>query len=134
VEIESEQLERRQLESLSTAELVRHAIDEARLLAKAEVLHAKKELQEELKAARTAGILLGSGAVLGLAGLAALFVAGGLALPLAHWLGVLLVGIFLVAVAGGLALLGSKRLPTKPLAHTQERLKTDITRTRESLQ
>jgi Flp pilus assembly protein TadB len=132
VELESERLERRQLESLSTAELVRHAIEEARLLARAEVLHAKKELGEELKAARTAGILLGAGGVLGLVGLAALFVALGLAL--AQGLGVLLVGIVLLLLAGGLAFAGSKRLPKKPLPHTQERLKTDLTRTRETLQ
>jgi uncharacterized membrane protein YbhN (UPF0104 family) len=134
VELESERLERRQLESLSTAELVRHAIDEARLLARAEVLHAKKELKEEITAAKTAGILLGASGVLGLVGLTALFVAVGLALPLAQWLGVLLVGAFLVLLAGGLAFAGSKRLPTKPLPHTQERLKTDIVRTRETLQ
>ncbi len=134
MELESERLERRQLESLSTAELVRHAIEEARLLARAEVLHAKKELQEELKSARTSGILLGAGGVLGLVGLAALLVTVGLALPLAQWLGVLLVGVFLVLLAGGLAFAGYKRLPKKPLPHTQERLKTDITRTREALQ
>lgn len=134
MELESERLERRQLESLSTAELVRHALDEARLLARAEVLHAKKELREELKAARTAGLLLGAGGVLGLMGLAALFVMVGLALPVAQWLGVLLVGVFLLLLAGGLALAGYKRLPKKPLPHTQERLKTDLTRTRETLQ
>jgi ABC-type multidrug transport system fused ATPase/permease subunit len=134
VEIESEQLERRQLESLSTAELIRHAIDEARLLARAEILHAKKELKEEVKAARSAGILLGAGAVLGLVGLAAMLVAVGLALPLAQWLGVLLVGVFLALVAGGLAFAGKKRLPTQPLPHTQERLKNDVVRTRETLQ
>ncbi|MGZ3461121.1 MAG: phage holin family protein [Archangium sp.] len=134
MELESERLERRQLESLSTAELVRHALDEARLLARAEVLHAKKELQEELKAARTAGLLLGAGGVLGLLGLAALFVMVGLALPVAQGLGVLRVGVFLLQLAGGLALAGYKRLPKKPLPHTQERLKTDITRTRETLQ
>ena len=134
MEFESERLERRQLESLSTAELVRHAIDEARLLARAEVLHAKKELKEEIAAAKSAGIFLGAGAVLGLVGLSALLVAVGLALPLAQWLGVLLVGVVLVLVAGGLAWMGSKRLPTKPLAHTQERLKTDIVRTKETLQ
>jgi Flp pilus assembly protein TadB len=134
VEIESEQLERRQLESLSTAELVRHAIEEARLLARAEILHAKKELKEEVKAARTAGIFLGAAAVLGLVGLAALLVAVGLVLPVAPWLGVLLVGIVLVAISGGLAFLGSKRLPGKPLSHTQARLKTDVLRTRETLQ
>jgi hypothetical protein len=134
VELESERLERRQLESLSTTELIRHAIDEARLLARAEVLHAKKELQEELKTARAAGILLGAGGVLGVVGLTALFVAVGLVLPLAQWLGVLLVGAFLVLLAGGLAFAGVKRLPKQPLPHTQERLKTDLTRTRETLQ
>ncbi len=134
VELESERLERRQLESLSTAELIRHAIEEARLLARAEVLHAKKELQGELKAARTAGILLGAGAVLGLVALTALFVAVGLVLPVAEWLGVLLVGVALLLLAGGLAFAGVKRLPKKPLPHTQERLKEDITRTRETLQ
>lgn len=134
MEIESEQLERRQLESLSTAELVRHAIEEARLLARAEVLHAKKELKEEVKAARSAGIFLGAGAVLGLVGLSALLVAVGLVLPVAQWLGVLLVGIVLVAVAGGLVFAGTRRLPTQPLSHTQARLKTDVLRTRETLQ
>ena len=134
MELESERLERSQLESLSTAELIRHAIEEARLLARAEVLHAKKELREEVKAARTSGILLGAGGVLALVSLAALFVAVGLALPVAQWLGVLLVGVFLLLVSGGLAFAGFKRLPKKPLTHTQERLKTDIARTRETLQ
>ena len=134
MELESERLERRQLETLTTAELIRHAIEEARLLARAEVLHAKKELQEEVKAARVAGIFLGAGAVLGLVGLTALFIAAGLALPVAQWLGVLLVGVFLVLLAGGLAFAGVKRLPKKPLPLTQERLKTDLTRTRETLQ
>ncbi|MFL5351771.1 phage holin family protein [Archangium sp.] len=134
MELESERLEREQLESLSMAELVRHAIEEARLLARAEVLHAKKELREEVKAARTSGILLGAGGVLALVSLAALFVAVGLALPVAQWLGVLLVGVFLLLVGGGLAFAGYKRLPKKPLSHTQERLKTDLARTRETLQ
>ncbi|HEX5749406.1 MAG TPA: phage holin family protein [Archangium sp.] len=134
MELESERLERRQLESLSTAELIRHAIEEARLLARAEVLHAKKELRQEMKAARTSGILLGAGGVLGLMALAALLVALGLALPLSETLGVLLVGVFLLVVSGGLAFAGVKRLPKKPLPHTQERLKTDLARTRETLQ
>lgn len=134
MELESEQLERRQLETLSTAELVRHALSEARLLAKAEVLHAKKELREELKAARTSGILLGAGAVLALVAVTLLFVAVVLALPLAGWLSALLVGVAVLLIAGGLAFAGFKRLPKKPLPHTQERLKTDYHLTRETLQ
>ncbi len=134
VELESERLERSQLETLSTAELVRHALAEAKLLVKAELLHAKKELREEVKAARTSGILLGVALTLSLCGLAALFVAVGLALPLSAWLGVLLAGVFVLLVAGGLAWAGVKRLPKKPLPHTQERLKTDFDLARETLQ
>lgn len=134
VELESERLERSQLENLSTAELVRHALAETKLLVKAEVLHAKKELREEVKAARTSGILLGIGLTLALCGLAVLFVAVGLALPLRAWLGVLLVGVAIVLIAGGLAWFGVKRLPKKPLAHTQGRLKTDFDLARETLQ
>jgi hypothetical protein len=37
-------------------------------------------------------------------------------------------------LSGGLAFAGYKRLPKKPLPHTQDRLKTDIARTRETLQ
>ncbi len=134
MDLESERLERSQLESLSTAELIRHALAETKLLVKAEVLHAKKELREELKAARTAGILIGAGAVLALAALPVLFVALGLALPLGEALGVLVVGVALLAVAGLLLFLGIKRLPKKPLPHTQERLKQDYQLTRETLQ
>ena len=53
---------------------------------------------------------------------------------MAQWLGVLLVGVFLALLARGWLFAGLKRLPKKPLAHTQERLKTDIARTRETLQ
>ncbi|MCY1000364.1 phage holin family protein [Myxococcus sp. MISCRS1] len=134
MDLESERLERSQLESLSTAELIRHALAETRLLVRAEVLHAKKELRDELKAARTAGILIGAGAVLALTSLAVLFVALGLAMPLGAALGVLLVGVVLLAVAGGMLFMGTRRLPKKPLAHTQERLKLDYQLTRETLQ
>lgn len=134
MDLESERLERSQLESLSTAELIRHAFAEAKLLVKAEVLHAKKELREELKAARTSGIMLGAAITLVLCGLAALLVAIGLALPLSQWLGVLLVGVVILLIAGGLAYFGVKKLPKKPLSHTQERLKADFEMARETLQ
>ncbi|NOK05752.1 MULTISPECIES: phage holin family protein [unclassified Myxococcus] len=134
MDLESERLERSQLEALSTAELIRHALAETRLLVRAEVMHAKKELREELKAARTAGILLGAGAVLALTALAVLFVALGLALPMAQALGVLVVGVVLLAIAGVLLFMGRKRVPKKPLPHTQERLKMDYQLTRETLQ
>ena len=134
MDVESERLDRARLEHLSTTELVRHALTEAKLLVRAEVLHAKKELREEVKAARTSGILLGAGAVLALVSLAAFVVAAGLALPVRDWLGVLLAGLFFLVLGGVLAFAGVKKLPKKPLPHTQERLKTDLSLTRETLQ
>lgn len=120
-----------QLRHLSTAELVRHALDEAKLLVKAEVLAAKRELKEELVAAKRAGILLGASAVLALCGLAALFVALGIALPGAPGWGVAIVAVLLLAIAGGLAFYGVKRVPKKPMERTVDRIKTDIAVTRE---
>lgn len=134
MDLESERLERSQLESLSTAELIRHALAESRLLVKAELLHAKKELREELKAARTAGIFIGAGALLLLMALSCLFVAAGLALPLGEPWDVLVMGVALLAISGLLLFLGIKRVPKKPLPHTQERLKMDYQLTRETLQ
>ncbi len=134
MDLESERLERSQLESLSTAELIRHALTESRLLVRAELLHAKKELRDELKAARTAGIFIGVGALLLLMALSCLFVAAGLALPLGEPFDVLVMGVALLAISGLLLFLGIKRVPKKPLAHTQERLKTDYQLTRETLQ
>lgn len=134
MEPQSEQLERQQLEHLTTTELVQHALQEARLLARAEVLHAKKELQQQVHAARTAGILLGAAGVLALVALAVLFATLGVALPLPEWLGLLLVGLFLVVVAAVLGGVGWSRLPKQPLRHTQERLKTDLFQAREALQ
>jgi hypothetical protein len=134
VDLESERLERSQLESLSTAELIRHALAESRLLVKAELLHAKKELRDELKAARTAGIFIGVGAVLSLIALSCLVVGAGLAIPMSEPWNVLVMGVAVLAISGLLLFLGVKRLPKKPLAHTQERLKVDYQLTRETLQ
>ncbi len=127
---QSEQPER----DLPTTDLVRHALAEAKLLARAEVMHARLELKQELKAATRAGIALGVGAVLGLIGAALLFVTVALALPVAGWLGALLVGGVLLLVAGVAALWGYKKLPKQPMARTRARLLDDLTMTREHLQ
>ena len=118
---------------MSTSQVVRTALEEARLLVKAEVLHAKAELRDELKKARTSGILFGAALPLALSGVTLLFVALALALPLAEPLAAVLVGVALLLVAGLLAFLGVKKVPKKPLQHTQSRLKEDYTLTREQL-
>lgn len=124
-------IERRRLEELSTAELVRHALQEAKLLARAEVVHARAELREEINAAKHAGVMLGTGGVLALCGLAALLVALGLALPLSATLGVLIAGAVALLIGGVLLLSGKKKLPKEPLPHTKERMRDDVTITKE---
>lgn len=128
-----ERMEEAQLRSLPTAHLVRQALEEAKLLAKAEVLHAKAEFREELEAAKAGGVLLGAAAALALCGLPLLFVALALTLPLAEPLAALVIGIALLAVAVGLAWVGVKKLPKKPLARTQARLREDLTMAKEHL-
>ncbi len=121
------------LREMSTADLVRHALEETKLLAKAEILHARQELREELAAAKISGILLGMASVLGLSGLTLLFAAGAMALPLPASASLLLVGVVLGVTAGICGVLGAKRLPKKPLPRTQERLRRDLQVTREQL-
>lgn len=116
---------------LSTSQLFRHAIEETRLLARAEVEHAKLEVKAELREAMTAGIALGVGAVLAVCGLTLLFVAVAVALPMAEWGAALIVGGVLLLIAAISAAMGQRRLPKKPLRRTQQRLKKNAQLTRE---
>ncbi|HEX5748512.1 MAG TPA: phage holin family protein [Archangium sp.] len=119
---------------LSTNELVRRAMSEARLLAKAELLHAKVELAQEVRAARASGIFVGGGAALALVGLALLFVAGAAALALPLWAAALLaagVAFVLAAVLGAIAW---TKLPKKPMRHTMERLSMDLDELRQHME
>ncbi|MFE8603847.1 phage holin family protein [Archangium violaceum] len=119
---------------LSTNELVRRAMSEARLLAKAELLHAKVELAQEVRAARVVGLFAGSGAALALVGLAMLFVAGAAALALPLWAAALLaagVAFVLAAVLGAIAW---TKLPKKPMRHTLERMSMDLEELRQHIE
>lgn len=126
-------LDEARLRELSTGQLIRHAIAEARLLARAEILHAKGELKGELARAKVAGILMGAAGVLALSALSVLFVAIAAALGLPHAVGAVIVGVVLLVSAGALGYLGMKRLPKKPMSRTQDRLKEDLHLTREHL-
>lgn len=119
---------------LSTNELVRRAMSEARLLAKAELLHAKVELAQEVRAARASGVFLGGGAALALVGLAMLFVAGAGALALPLWAGALLGAGVAFVLAALLAAVGWTKLPKKPMRHTMERMSVDLEELREHLE
>ncbi|HYV46380.1 MAG TPA: phage holin family protein [Myxococcaceae bacterium] len=131
--MDSERLDEQQLRSMSTSELVRLALGEARLLARAEVLHAKEEIRGELKAAKMSGILIGAGGAAALCAISVLLVALALLFPIVEPLAVALVGVVVLVLGGGLALAGVRKLPRQPLPKTQERLKRDVAIAREQL-
>lgn len=119
--------------NLSPNELFRRAVSEARLLAKAELLHAKLELRQEVRAARVSAVCLGGGAVLALVCLAMLFVAGAAALELPLWASALLGAGVALVLAAALAAIGWAKLPKKPMRHTLRRLTMDYEEMREQL-
>lgn len=125
------QAEQQQLHGMTTAALMRQALSEIRLLAKAEVLHARLELQDELREAKSAGILLGCCLGLSFCGLSVGFVALALALPVTKWVAALIVAGVLLAMAAVCGAVGYRRVPRKPLGKTQQRLKEDLAITRE---
>jgi len=131
--VDSERLDEQQLRSMSTSELVRLALGEARLLARAEVLHAKEEIRGELKAAKMSGILIGAGSSAALCAISVLLVALALLFPIAEPLAVAVVGVVVLVMGGGLVLAGMRKLPRQPLPKTQERLKRDVAIARERL-
>jgi len=134
VELGERRLDEAQLRNLSTMELVRHAVTEMKLLVRAEMLHARAELREELKEARNAGILLGGALFLAPAGLSVALMAIVLGLPGEPWISALVLGLIVLVLAGLLAFLAVKKLPKSPLARTRDRLKLDWLLTREELQ
>lgn len=128
------ELDEAQVRQLSTPELIRHALAEAKLLARAEVLHAKHEMKKELARAKTAGILVGAAGLLAISGLSVLFMALAAALGLPHAVGAVIVGVVLLVAAGTLGFIAYKRVPKEPMSRTQQRLKDDLHLTREHLQ
>jgi hypothetical protein len=134
VELGEQRLDEAQLRNMSTPELVRHAMTEMKLLVRAEVMHARTELKQELRETRNAGILLGAALFLAPAGLAIALMAIVFALPILQWAEALVLGIVVLAIAGLLVFLAVKKLPKQPLARTRDRLKLDWMLTREELQ
>jgi hypothetical protein len=119
--------------AVSSAELVREAMSEAKELIRLEVALAKDEVRGEVVSARNAGIAFGVGAVVLLLGIALLLVALALAIfpgPIPS----LVLGLLLVTSAGLAAVAGLKMLPKKPLAATRRRIETDVETMKERVQ
>ena len=134
MELGEQRLDEAQLRNMSTPELVRHAMTEMKLLVRAEVMHARTELKQELRETRNAGILMGAALFLAPAGLAIALMAIVFALPILQWAEALVLGLVVLAIAGLLVFLAVKKLPKQPLARTRDRLKLDWMLTREELQ
>jgi uncharacterized protein YhhL (DUF1145 family) len=122
MEIHEEEQDRAQLRGLRTRDLIGHAVTEAKLVARAEVLHARAELKDEAQNAKLMAVFLVPALTLALCALAVLFVLVAMALPLPRVAALAIVFGFLVIVSGVLAALAYARLPKKPMGHTLERL------------
>ena len=114
-----------------TGELVRQASEQLSRLVRDELRLARAELAEKGKQGGIGAGMLGGAGVVALYALAALLVAGGLALAivLPGWLAALIVGVVLLAVAGVLALVGRARVkrgvPPVPTGAIHD-MKTDV--------
>jgi hypothetical protein len=117
---------------VSSVELIREAMDEARQLIILEVALAKEEVRREAVATKSAAIALAVGAAVLVVGLSLLLVALALAIfpgPIPS----LVLGLILLAAAAIAGVAGVKLLPKKPLGETRRRLETDIENVKERI-
>jgi hypothetical protein len=120
--------------SRSTPDLLRHVLDEAKLLARAEVAVGREEIKAEVNRAKGAGVALGIAGALAVCALSLFLVAIALALPMADWGGALLVAVVVLVFAAIAAAIGARLVPKRPMQRTKERLTEDVTLARERLQ
>jgi len=109
----------------SIAELVKHAIDESRVLVHAEVQLAKQDLRSELKSALGAAGMLAAGLFAGLFALGALLSALLIALGLTVGWALFIVGGTLLVIALTGILVGIGIVPKRPMGPTRDRLRED---------
>lgn len=118
------------VEDASTVQLLTRASEQVSVLVRQEIALARTEITTRAKVAGAgAGMLVAAGlvALLGAGALVATAVVA-LDLVLATWLAALVVTIVLLAVAGVLALVGTKALgrATPPVQHTVESIRRDV--------
>ena len=126
------------LEDASTGELVNRLAAQVSELVRGELELARTELAAKGKRVGAGAGLAGAGGVVALYGLGALIAAAIAALSLvwAVWLAALVVGVVVLAVAGGLALAGRSQLrraaPAAP-KQTAESVREDVATVREAV-
>jgi hypothetical protein len=112
-------------EEATAAELVRHALDEARNLAQLELSLAREEMRAEVAGAKTGGVILGTAAAFALAGFTMCMVAIAAAFA-TLWLAALVIGLILLVFASALALGAWRDMPKKPMGETRDRIAFDV--------
>lgn len=122
MELQEEEMDLAQLRNRRTRELIGHAVAEAKAVARAEVLHARAELEDEAKNAKWMVLFAVPALGLALCALAVLFVLIALALPLPPVAALAIVFGALAVCVGVLAALVKARIPKKPMGHTRARL------------
>lgn len=128
-----ERAEQEQLRQMSTAALLKQAMSEIKLLARAEVLHARLELEEARHRARAAGVLLGIGLAFCSCAVSVALVGVALALPISKTAAAFVVAGFVLAVGLVCSAVAYKRWPRKPMQRTQHRIKEDLAISKEQL-
>lgn len=118
--------------ALSTKDLVKRAIEDTRELVRLEVALAKDELKTELADAKKAGIAIGVGHALAIAGIATLCTAVVIALGTTV-LAAVVVGTALLALAGIAAGIGYGKAPKKPLDRTRQRVGDEVHQLKERI-
>jgi hypothetical protein len=119
---------------LSAVELTVQLGNQVSELLREELALARTELFARARQAVLGGGILGTAALLGLTGWLALVTAviAGLAVALPVWAATVIVGGFLVLLAGGVAARGSRRLSRiAPLTLTAESIRRDVQEVKE---
>jgi len=120
-------------DALSTGELLKEAIDEAKELVRVEVQLAKDEVKREVKEARSAAIGFAVAGACSMLALTMLAVALVLAIGGTVLAALIVAGGFLV-VCGVAAVVGWSFVPKKLMASTRRRLVTDVNQMKEHVQ
>ncbi len=131
---EGQQSDRRaqaESEEPSTGDLIKQLTEQTKTLVQQEMRLAQAELQEKAKKVGIGAGMFGVGGLVAFFGAATLIAAVVLALAtvLAAWLSALIVGVVLLAVAGGAALMGKRHIEqaTPPMPEqTVETVKQDV--------
>lgn len=117
-------------EDLTTRELTSRLGEQLSTLARTEIALAKAELFARGRQAVMGGGLFAAAGVLGLGGYLALVAAAiaGVSVALPVWASALIVGAALTALAGGLALIGRRRMTRSmpPLQMTADTVRRDL--------